>query len=257
MKSVMLCALLAAGSQAATPDPAASLVERHDKRVAELSAEFEKTPAAPNDVEWVKKKLEHMVAIDQIARTLTSGPDMSSLTTEQRDAANSLLIARMTRIDAANLADFKKLLEIHGWFNRSRFGERADFNAWLIVQHADGDSAFQADILARLEPLVARGESDPKLFAYLFDRVAVNTHPPGQRRLQRYGTQGQCTGPGAWAPHPTEDPDRLDARRAEVGLEPLAEYVKIFKNVCVESTEAALARAREAATKTSTAAPAK
>jgi len=257
MKSVMLYALLAAVSQAAMPDPVASLVERHDKRVAELTAEFEKLPAAPDDVEWVKKKLEHMAAIDQVARLLSSGPEMSSLTAEQRDAANAELGARMTRIDAANLADLKKLLAIHGWFNRSRFGDAADLQAWLIVQHADGDSAFQADILARLEPLATRGESNPRFFAYLFDRVAVNTNASGKRGLQRYGTQGQCTGPGTWAPHPSEDPDSLDARRARMGLEPLAEYVKLFKDMCVESTEAALARARDAATKPPTAAPAK
>ena len=48
---------------------------------------------------------------------------------------------------------------------------------------------------------------------------------------QRYGTQGRCTD-GEWGPDELEDPDRVDEWRADVGLDPLAEYKARFEGVC-------------------------
>jgi hypothetical protein len=42
-------------------------------------------------------------------------------------------------------------------------------------------------------------------------------------KLQLYGTQFTVTG-GEFGPFPIEDPQRLDGRRAEAGLEPFAVY---------------------------------
>ena len=53
-------------------------------------------------------------------------------------------------------------------------------------------------------------------------------------KIQRYGTQGRCTGPGTWEPFPVESPDRIDEVRAEVGLGTMAEYKLRFKNICKE-----------------------
>ena len=54
-----------------------------------------------------------------------------------------------------------------------------------------------------------------------------------QKRVpQRYGTQGTCVGPGKWEPLPTEDPNLLDERRAQVDLGPEADYIAIFKDIC-------------------------
>ena len=87
-------------------------------------------------------------------------------------------------------------------------------------------------MLAILEPLAAKGETNPKNFAYLFDRVASSFQNPTERKLQRYGTQGQCTGPGTWEPLPVENPDKLDERRAAIGLPPMAEYKMLFVTQC-------------------------
>lgn len=91
--------------------------------------------------------------------------------------------------------------------------------ARFLVQHADHDTAFQTNVLTMLTSLVGRKETSPTNYAYLYDRVAVNSNRP-----QRYGTQGRCTGSGIWEARPTEDPGHLDERRAAVGLEPQAEY---------------------------------
>uniref|UniRef100_UPI0038CBF70A hypothetical protein n=1 Tax=Caulobacter hibisci TaxID=2035993 RepID=UPI0038CBF70A len=47
-------------------------------------------------------------------------------------------------------------------------------------------------------------------------------------RAQTYGTQGGCKGPADWRPDPVIDPEGLEARRAAVGLEPIAAYAAKF-----------------------------
>ena len=126
-------------------------------------------------------------------------------------------------VDADNTRWLKEQVGRSGWFVVSKYGVDADRGAWLLVQHADRDVAFQAEVLSMLEPLSAVGETDPKSYAYLYDRVAVNSQRP-----QRYGTQGRCTAAGTWEPREVEAPEQLDERRAAVGLPPEAEYIAVF-----------------------------
>jgi hypothetical protein len=210
----------------------------YDDHVAGLEAEFAKLPADPHDKTWVKAKLKHMFDVDQYMRKFAS----IAVTHAYNDAERLDFNARFTTkrwmaVDARNTEDLKALLAIHPWFTISEFGERADNNAWLLVQHADHDRAFQQRVLAILEPLVARKETRPTHYAYLFDRLATSFSQPGERKPQRYGTQGRCVGKGQWEPFEVEDPAGLDQRRASVGLMPEAEYQKRFVDICLESTE--------------------
>lgn len=108
----------------------------------------------------------------------------------------------------------RTMLEEHGWPGRSLVGEEGSSAAWLLVQHADDDPAFQERALALMQAAVETGEADAGELAYLVDRVRV-----AHGRPQVYGTQWNRTGP-----HPIEDPDRLDERRTAAGLPPYAEY---------------------------------
>jgi len=83
-----------------------------------------------------------------------------------------------------------------------------------------------------LEKLYLSKETSPSNYAYLFDRVAASWSDESKRTLQRYGTQGSCTGPGTWEPIAMEEPDHVDERRASVGLMTMAEYLKLFKEIC-------------------------
>lgn len=136
--------------------------------------------------------------------------------------AEALWIARIPEIRpriVENSEWLKSVLDRIGWFDISRFGASASQAAWLLVQHSDHDPAFQRAMIERLRAKVAAGEAQPRSLAYLVDRVAVNA---GQ--LQTYGTQGRCVGPGDWQPRALVDAGGLDARRAAVGLEPIAAY---------------------------------
>jgi hypothetical protein len=145
------------------------------------------------------------------------------LSDPSRAYAYAIIHSRGCTVDEENTRWLKSQLDQGGWFTISKYGADADMAAWLLVQHADRDVAFQADVLRILEPFVATGETARISYAYLYDRVAVNSGRP-----QRYGTQGLCTAAGVWQPREVEQPEKLDERRAAVGLGPEADYIAVF-----------------------------
>lgn len=74
---------------------------------------------------------------------------------------------------------------------------------------------MQRRALRLMADAAALGEADAGMLAMLRDRVLVN-----EGREQVYGTQIAGVRDGAPVPWPCADPDRLNERRAEVGLEP-------------------------------------
>lgn len=122
------------------------------------------------------------------------------------------------REDTANTAVLKARVAKHGWPTIPKAGLRASQNAWLIVQHADHDPGFQLHVLRLMEPLAATGEVEKRNFAYLYDRVMLKLSG-----RQRYATQFGCTA-GIFDVRPLEEPDKIDALRESMELEPLAGY---------------------------------
>lgn len=197
-----------------------------DKTVAMMQAEFAQIPSDPHDKDWVKQKLQHMFDVDQFWRNADI-PFQHKYSKDETEYGRKQFVPRFKAIDAANTSDLKELLKIYGWFKISEFGKSSDQNAWLLVQHADEDVAFQKEVLQKLEALYPEAETSPRNYAYLFDRVASH-----EKRSQRYGTQGRCVGPGKWEPHTIENPDRVEERRKAVGLAPLDDYKNGFIDIC-------------------------
>jgi hypothetical protein len=133
------------------------------------------------------------------------------------------LLGLAAKIDEATTvgeatARLKAAVAKHGWPGKRIVGVDGANAAWVVAQHAD-DIAFQAECLAKMEPLVKTGEVAGKDYAFLFDRVAL-VHG----RAQRYGTQFDGDDLA-----PLEDPKNVDARRRSVGLGTLAEYEALVK----------------------------
>jgi hypothetical protein len=150
---------------------------------------------------------------DQRVRRLVSG-----FVGQQEARVPDELAAEWDRVDEANTRWLGELLATRGWPGRTVAGEEGAQAAWLLAQHADRDPGLQRAFLDALREAVGQGEASPAHLAYLEDRVRLND---GQ--LQLYGTQFTIAD-GELAPHPIEDPERLDGRRAEAGLEPFAAY---------------------------------
>lgn len=165
------------------------------------------------------RELALRVAMDQaLRRGFENDALLGPLSPSARDLASWPLWTRICRADADNVAWIKHEVRSRGWFAISRYGREAERDAWLLVQHADDDITFQTEILTLLDRLRTKGETDPKSYAYLYDRVATNAGRP-----QRYGTQGGCRD-GQRFTQPLEEPARVDQLRAEVGMGSLAEY---------------------------------
>ena len=129
----------------------------------------------------------------------------------------------------AHAAWLKADLRDHGWYKISIYGADADQAAWLIVQHARHDLAFQETVVAMLEPLWQSGETAGENFANLYDQTAHFKGRPG-----RFGVMGDCTAPGVWTPAPQEDEDATDAWRAKAGMPPFAQYVATRARGCTD-----------------------
>jgi hypothetical protein len=135
----------------------------------------------------------------------------------------SLLMAAGSRADAANTAWLKERVAEDGWPKISKVGEKGASAAWLLTQHADRDPVFQLRALRLMEPLLAEGEVSKRNYAYLYDRIMLKLDGK-----QRYGSQwGGCEG-GKRQLQPLEDEARLDELRAEMGIEPIADYARMM-----------------------------
>lgn len=133
------------------------------------------------------------------------------------------LVEDVQAVDWAHIARMQVIIAEHGWPGRSLVGKDGATAAWLLVQHADADRAFQERCLALLETAVAAGEAEPSELAYLTDRLRCGAGLP-----QVYGTQLR-EHEGTYIPLPIEDEVNVDVRRAAVGLGLLAEYVARFR----------------------------
>jgi hypothetical protein len=113
---------------------------------------------------------------------------------------------------------FERIHEIvaqYGWPGRSLVGEDGAHAAWLLVQHADSDPAFQRSCLDLMQAAFANGEVTARELSFLTDRVLLKEGKP-----QMYGTQGAIG-----APSPEEEA-RIDANRLLLGLEPWHEFIE-------------------------------
>lgn len=149
--------------------------------------------------------------------------DENSLSDEEK-AAHADLWAEVARIDAENTQWLKDIISERGWVTYSGVGIDGGDAAWLLVQHADADPAFQRQCLDLMTAL-PKNEVSQSSMAMLTDRVLLK-----EGKNQIYGTQFVVRD-GEWVPLRLEDEEHVDARRAEVGLPPMAEYKSMLEAV--------------------------
>ncbi|MEQ8435505.1 MAG: hypothetical protein RIA71_14830 [Oceanicaulis sp.] len=173
-----------------------------------------------SDDQTLLAELAHRAERDQAVRQLIpelletpgAGPNEATLTWFR-------VMRHMNAIDRDNARWLKAQLEDRVWFTPSQYGDEADSNAFLIVQHATHDRDLMRDVHQRFEELLPEGEVAPDHYALLSDRLAVM-----DGRSQPYGSQFECVNGEQRLQTPIAEPETVDARRADVGLPTMAQY---------------------------------
>jgi hypothetical protein len=123
--------------------------------------------------------------------------------------------------DSLDLIKVERILDKYGWLGPDVIGANGNITLFLVIQHSD--IKVQEKYLPVMRDAVRDHKARPDELALLEDRVALR-----QGRKQIYGSQIGTRPDGQNWISPLEDPDNVDKRRAEVGLEPLADYAMRF-----------------------------
>ena len=193
-----------------------------------LPAGFAVAPDATASQPELRAELLRRVALDQAVRE-GSGAALSDLASPGGLWAFAGEALRMERIDRPNRR-WVRARVADGWPTAADVGPDGLEALFLLVQHADPE--LQREALGPFQAAWRRGELDGRSLALLTDRVLV-----GQGHPQRYGSQFQATLGTGMALYPIDDAGAVDARRAAMGLPPLAEYLDTACReieVCVE-----------------------
>lgn len=128
-----------------------------------------------------------------------------------------------------------------GWPTTSGYGDKAPQYASFIVQHAE--LHYQEKYLPIMQAAATAGELPSHAVATLTDRILMRKNLP-----QRYGSQ-LTDASGTLTVYPIEDPQHVDARRAEAGMIPVSfcAYVSMFtpqpqSDLCAAPKQSTLAR---------------
>ena len=172
--------------------------------------------ATAAEYEELKKELLAMREQDQKFR------DNAAFSINPTEAELAIL-KQQDAIDRANMARLEEIVQKYGWPGIKQVGEQASSAAFLIIQHAGLEE--QRRYFPTLKAAVAQKNARADQAAMLEDRILLR-----EGKNQVYGTQlrsGPDTG-GKLVLHPIDDERNVDARRAAVGLMPLADYLKTF-----------------------------
>ncbi len=124
--------------------------------------------------------------------------------------------------DSLNYFQVKEIFAKYGFPNYDLVGEKGSSDFWLLVQHQDRHPSFQDSVLAKMKIEVDSGKASASNYAYLVDRVKVNTGQP-----QVYGTQMQMNSDTtSFEPKNVIEPDKLNERRKSVGLDSIESYIQ-------------------------------
>ena len=134
-------------------------------------------------------------------------------------------------LDADSTKFLRTIVAAIGWPTIRMVGKEASATAWLLLQHSP-DIDFMERCL-ELMKAAPRGEVALRDIAFLEDRVCLLRGRP-----QIYGSQFQGRGKTLRL-YLVEDTERLDERRAAMGLPPFEEYEKQIRQMYGDEPPAA------------------
>ena len=114
----------------------------------------------------------------------------------------------------------KRILNTYGWPSKTMAGERGNWTICNVIQHSD--NAVRIHYLPMMRQAVKDGKLEPRFLVRAEDRIATE-----RGDLQIYGGQmkyyPETKTFNLW---PVYDPENIDKRRAAIGLDPIAIFLK-------------------------------
>ena len=114
----------------------------------------------------------------------------------------------------------KTILDKYGWPTKDMIGEQGNWTICNVIQHSDNE--IRIKYLPMMRKAVKDKKLEPRFLVRAEDRIATE-----KGELQIYGGQmkyyPETKSFNVW---PVYDPVNIDKRRAEIGLEPIAEFLK-------------------------------
>ena len=133
--------------------------------------------------------------------------------TPKNQARIDSLSHEMQRIDSINQAQICQILDTDGFAGKEKVGNASSV-FWLIIQHSPVE--MQKRYFGIFEQAARHGDISLESIAMMDDRIAMF-----EGRPQKYGSQivdGHL--------YPLQDPAQVDRWRQEMGMPPLADYLK-------------------------------
>ena len=119
-----------------------------------------------------------------------------------------------------NIKKIRRILNTHGWPKRSAIGDQGNRTICNVLQHADRET--REYYMPMMRQAVLDKKLEPRYLVRAEDRIATD-----KGELQIYGGQmkyyPKTKSFNVW---PVYDPVNIDKRRAAIGLEPIAEFLK-------------------------------
>lgn len=120
----------------------------------------------------------------------------------------------------ANEKKIRKLLDTYGWPTKETSGENGNWTICNVIQHSDNE--IRLKYLPMMRQAVKEKKLEPRFLVRAEDRIAT-----ARGDLQIYGGQmkyyPETKSFNVW---PVYDPINIDKRRAKIGLEPIAIFLK-------------------------------
>ena len=121
---------------------------------------------------------------------------------------------------AINEKKVAAILDVYGWPTKEMIGEQGNWTICNVIQHSDNEVRIK--FLPMMRQAVKEKKLEPRFLVRAEDRIATE-----RGDLQIYGGQmkyyPETKSFNVW---PVYDPENIDKRRAEIGLEPIAVFLK-------------------------------
>ncbi len=173
------------------------------------------------EIEKIKKILEKVYDDDQKFRSSINSSEIV-----KKYGINSKEVKEIldngAKLDAINLEIIKDIIKNYGWLGEKTVGFKANMALFLVIQHADLETQLQ--YLPIMEQAAREGNLRLKEYATYIDRIEIR-----QGRKQIYGTQVKYNEEiGCHQVLPILNPEEVDERRKEVGLNTMQEQLAFY-----------------------------